>query len=135
MNETSAKEWLTKAWHHFSSGRLLYEADHYTDVIAVDFHYAVEVALKSILALQNKKIVKTHDLIEISELIQDYIEFDLEETKLLILISTYHLRGSYPPRDRKMPSREELKDVLEFTETLFQDVCKRLNIKESEVKI
>ncbi len=135
MNETSAKEWLTKAWHHFSSGRLLYEADHYTDVIAVDFHYAVEVALKSILALQNKKIVKTHDLIEISELIQDYIEFDLEDTKLLILISTYHLRGSYPPRDRKMPSREELKDVLEFTETLFQDVCKRLNIKESEVKI
>jgi len=134
MNEASAKEWLNKAWHHFSSGKLLYEAEHYTDVIAVDFHYAVEVTLKSILALQNKKIVKTHDLIDISEQVSEYIEFDFEEKKLLILISTYHIRGSYPPRDRKMPSRKELKVVLDFAETLFEEVCTKLNIDEGSVK-
>ena len=50
MNKTSAKDWIIKAWHHFSSGQLLYEANHYTDVIAVDFHYAIEVLLKSFLA-------------------------------------------------------------------------------------
>ena len=133
MNKTSAKDWIIKAWHHFSSGKLLYEANHYTDVIAVDFHYAIEVLLKSFLAYENKKIIKTHDLIEISELVSDYVEFDLEEKKLLILISTYHIRGSYPPKDRKMPSRDELKIVLDYTEQLFDRVCNILEIEKSEL--
>ena len=46
MNETSAKEWLTKAWHNLGSAQILYKADHYTDVIAVDLHYSVEIMLK-----------------------------------------------------------------------------------------
>ena len=29
MNKQAAMEWLNKAWHHFSSGELLYEANHY----------------------------------------------------------------------------------------------------------
>jgi len=37
----------------------LYEANHYTDTIAVDLHYAVETALKSFLAYENKKIVNS----------------------------------------------------------------------------
>lgn len=64
MNKTSAEEWLTKSWHHFSSGRVLYNANHYTDTIGIDLHYSVEIMLKSILAYENKKIPKTHDLIE-----------------------------------------------------------------------
>ena len=133
MNETATKEWLNKAWHHLSSGKLLYKAKHYTDVIAVDLHYAIEVTLKSFLAYQNKKIIKTHDLIAISELIKEYILFNYEEKKILILITTYHIRGSYPPRDRRMPSRGEIKEVLEFAEGLFEEVCKILKIS-SDVK-
>ncbi len=29
MNETSAKEWLTKAWHHLGSAKILYKAKHF----------------------------------------------------------------------------------------------------------
>lgn len=47
MNEPAAKEWLTKAWHHYGSAQILYEANHYTDTIAIDLHYAIEVTLKS----------------------------------------------------------------------------------------
>ena len=54
MNETAAKEWLTKAWHHFSSARILLDADHYTDVIAIELHYAIETMLKSFSAYENK---------------------------------------------------------------------------------
>lgn len=134
MNKTSAKEWLNKAWHHFSSAKILYEANHYTDVIAVDLHYAVEVTLKAFLAYENQKIVKTHDLIEISELVKDKISFDYEEKKMMVLISTYHIKGSYPPRDNKMPSRDEIKEVLEFASELFDKVCSILDINLSEVK-
>ena len=65
MNKTASKEWLNKAWHHLSSGKLLYKANHYTDVIAIDLHYAIEVTLKSFFAYQNKRIIKTHDIVEL----------------------------------------------------------------------
>ena len=34
MNETSAKEWFVKAWHNLSTAKILYDVDHYTDIIA-----------------------------------------------------------------------------------------------------
>ena len=42
-NKKLAIDWLNKSWHHYSSGKLLYEAEHYTDTISIDLHYAVEI--------------------------------------------------------------------------------------------
>lgn len=134
MNEPAAKEWLNKAWHHFSSGQILYEANHYTDVIAIDLHYAAEVSLKAFLAYENKKILKTHNLIELHAHIIENIEFDEDDKEILRLISTYHIKGSYPTRDRRMPPREEIKEVLDFTNKLFHKICTLLNINPEEVK-
>ena len=118
----------------FSSAKILYEANHYTDVIAVALHYAVEVSLKAFLAYENKKITKTHDLIELYESIKEHIGFNEEELGLMDIITTYHIRGSYPPRDNKMPSRDEKKEVLEFSEELFEKVCTVLDINLSELR-
>ena len=134
MNKKSAKEWLNKAWHHLSSGKILFEANHYTDTIAVDLHYAVEVTLKAFLAYENKKIIKTHDLIELHSLVKNKIEFNYDELALLEKITTYHIVGSYPPRNNRLPEREEIREVLIFSENLFKSVCKILNIEISEVK-
>ena len=135
MNKQAAIEWLNKAWHHFSSGKLLYEAHHYTDVIGIDLHYAVEVTLKALLAYDNKKIKKTHNLLEIHSYLTDKIDFSSEELDLMDRISTYHIKGSYPIQDRQMPSRDELKEVLEFSDELFHRVCKILDIDEKVVKV
>jgi len=135
MNKTSSKEWLIKAWHNLSSASLLYNAKHYTDVIAVELHYSVEKVLKSFLAYENKKIPKTHDLNEIHETILDKISFTNEELDLLDIITEYHIDESYPVYDRKMPSREELQEVLYFTEAVFQKVCNILDIKLEEVQV
>lgn len=134
MNEQAAKEWLTKAWHHYSSGRILYDANHYTDTIGVDLHYAIEVILKSFLAYENKKILKTHNLLEIAELIEYYIIFSDEEAILLSIVTKYHIAGSYPTPNRLLPSREEIKIVLDFSDYLFNQVCTILNIDPEEVK-
>ena len=134
MNKTVAIEWLEKAWHHFSSGKLLYEARHYTDTIGIDLHYAIEVMLKAFLAYENKKIIKTHDLLELQKHIKHFIKFDIEEKKLLGKISTYHIEASYPSKDRPMPTYEELKEVIDFGKELFSKICKILDINESEVK-
>ena len=41
MNKASAKEWLEKAWHNLSGAKVLYDANHYSDIVAVELHYAV----------------------------------------------------------------------------------------------
>jgi len=65
--------------------------------------------------------------------IQDKIFFNNDEKELLISITEYHIEESYPAINRKMPSREEIKEVLDFTEKLFDKVCKILDIDKSEV--
>jgi HEPN domain-containing protein len=134
MNEASAKEWLTKAWHHYSSGRILYDANHYTDTIGIDLHYAIEITLKSFLAYENKKILKTHNLLEIAELVKTHIVFSDEESILLSIITKYHIIGSYPTPHRKLPERKEIKQVLDFANDLFNEVCTLLNISLDEIK-
>ena len=129
MNETSAKEWLTKAWHHLGSANILYQANYYTDTIAVDLHYAVEIMLKSFLAYQNKKIIKTHNLIDLYKSIMDYIEFNDDELDILDLITTYHIKEAYPPMYRELASKEEIKEVLDFAQKLFDRVCEILDIE------
>jgi len=133
MNTQAVKEWLIKAWHNLSTAQLLYQAEHYTDVIAVDLHYAVEKMLKSFLAYENKKIPKTHDLVDIYELIKKYI--NLENKKFLLdQIGEYHIEESYPAFDRPLPPRKEIKEVLDFTEELFDEVCEILGIEKESLK-
>lgn len=135
MNEASAKEWLVKAWHHLSSAKLLFEANHYTDVIAVDLHYALEIMLKSFLAYQNKQILKTHNLLELHSHIGDFINFNEDEKDVLRIASAYHIKGSYPTPHRALPAREEIRKVLDFTEGLLEEVCRILTIESAGIKI
>lgn len=132
MNEPAAREWLTKAWHNLSSATLLYDAGHYTDVIAVEIHYACEKSLKSILAYQNKKIPKTHDLIEIYKELMGVLE--LQELELLRQISEYHIEESHPAFGRQLPPKEEMCDALRFTESLFKKICDLLQIDDETVR-
>lgn len=134
MNEAAAKEWLTKAWHHYSSAALLFQVQHFTDVIAVDLHYAVEITLKSILAYENKKILKTHDINELAKLLDEHLTFTHDEERLMVIITTYHIKGSYPTPHRKLPSRDEIQKVLVFADQLLERVCTLLIIPIDEIK-
>ena len=135
MNVVSAREWLIKSWHHWSSAKILYDAHHFTDCIAVDLHYSIEISLKSILAYRNSKIVKSHDLLEIHALIADQIEFDEEELSLLDIVTRYHIKESYPNPSRNLPPRDEIKQVLEFADQLLERVCNLLNISIHDIKV
>ena len=107
MNKTSAKEWLEKAWHNLSGAKVLYDANHYSDIVAVELHYAVEKILKTFLAFENKQIPKTHELITIYDLIKQHINLE-EYIGLLKQITKYHIEEAYPTFDRDMPSYDEL---------------------------
>ena len=132
MNRLAATEWLKKAYHDLTSAKILFEADHYTDSIGVDLHYAIEKSLKTYLAYHNEKIPKTHNLPELYERVIDHIEID--DSDILYVANTYHIEMSYPQYERNLPSREEVREVLEFSEKLFYKVVKSLDIDLEEIK-
>ncbi|WP_300168941.1 HEPN domain-containing protein [Sulfuricurvum sp.] len=127
----SAKEWLTKSWHNLSTAILLYDVSHYTDIIAVELHYSIEKTLKSFLAYSNQKIPKTHDLIEIYALVDENIT--IENETILSIATKYHIEESYPTVSRSLPERYQIKEVLDFAMTLFDDVCTKLNIDKNDL--
>ena len=134
MNKTSAKEWLVIAFHDLQSAKILYEANHYTDSIGNDLQQSIEKILKSILAVENKKIPKTHDLLEVYESINDKISFDDDDFLILAKATEYHKEDRYPNPNYSLPSRDEIKEVLDFTERLFDKVCSILEIDKKELK-
>jgi len=131
MNKLSAIEWLRKSYHDLKSAQILYEANHYTDSIGVDLHYAIEKSFKAFLAYDNVKIPKTHNLPELNEIVSRYIE--IEDDSILYVANKYHIEVSYPLYSRSLPSREEIKEVMNFTENLFDEVLKVLDIKKADI--
>ena len=132
MNKSSAIEWLIIAYHDLGSAKILYEADHYTDSIGNDLQQAIEKILKSELAFKNKKIPKIHDLYEIYDLLEVIILEDVD-IKYLHTATEYFKEDRYPNPNHSLPSRKEIKDVLEFTENLFEKVCILLEVDKSEI--
>ncbi len=134
MNETAAKEWLIKAWHHLSSAKLLLNADHFTDIIAIEIHYAIEITLKTYYAYKNKKVLKTHDLLEIYNDFESELNFSEEEVRKLGIATDYHLSEAYPISDKFLPEKIEIQSMLIFSEDIFIRTCKNLKIALKDVK-
>ena len=70
-NKKHAKEWLEKARHNLKAAEILFKANHYTDVIGIELHQAIEKTLKALPAFSNKKIEPKNtnneiDLIEVA---------------------------------------------------------------------
>ncbi|MCK4541075.1 MAG: HEPN domain-containing protein [Spirochaetales bacterium] len=132
-NSKSSMEWLTKAYHNLSSAIILFEAKHYTDTIGNELQQAMEKSLKAFLSYDNKQIKKTHDLLEISELVTDYIKFNAIEMRILNTASDYYTQDRYPAQNLELPTRDEIKDVMDFAQELFNKVCNILDIDKQEV--
>ena len=134
MNKNAALEWLVKSWHNYSAAKVLLDANHYTDTIAVELHYSLEKSLKAILAYENRKIPKTHDLDELYVLVQDnYIILNDTELELIGIATEYHIEESYPSVIKDLPDRSEIKQVLNFTNSFLYRVCGKLKIDINQI--
>jgi HEPN domain-containing protein len=132
-NKESAVQWVTKAYHDLSSAQILYAANHYTDTIAGDLQQALEKCLKSFMAYGNEPVKKTHDLVELSKLVEQYIQFGSAEMDLLDAATTYYTHDRYPG-PVALPSRQQVKEILEFAKKVFAAVCQILEIDENQLK-
>ena len=132
-NQTAVKEWLTRAYHDLSSAQVLYDANHYTDTIGFALQQAIEKTLKSFLAYENKQIQRTHNLVDVYGLVDNYIQLDESQIKVLGIATTYCIEDRYPPVELDLPPREEIKEVLDFAADLFARVCQILEVDKQEI--
>jgi HEPN domain-containing protein len=131
-NKPLAKKWLAKAWHDLTAARVLFEADHYTDVIGAELQQAIEKTLKAYLAYDSKKIKKTHDLLEVYEMVSAYCYIDEIEIEYLAMASNFYKMEKYPIGNIEMPDKAEVARVLEFAEDLFKKTADKLEIESLE---
>lgn len=134
MNKTAAMEWLEIAYHDLKSAKILYDADHFTDSIGCDLQQALEKSLKSIIASQNNKIPKSHDLYEIYVLVDDIVNID-DKLDFLYKATEYYKEDRYPNPNYSLPPKKEIEELLQFTEVFFEDVCKALDIDKTKLGI
>ena len=85
------------------------------------------------MAYDNRPILKTHNLVELYELLSDKIEIDDEHVYLLSIATTYQTKQRYPVVHKKLPAKHEIKEITVFAEIFFRHVLKTLDIRESEV--
>ena len=134
VNKTHAKEWLEKAYHDLDSANILFVSGHYTDTIGYIYHQSIEKIYKSIIAFENNPILKTHNLIELNEILEGYFNLNEDEIMILSLVTTYHTKQRYPSIHKTLPTKEEIKKVKELAIYLFNKVCKILDINKEELK-
>ncbi len=133
MNKKASIEWLVIGYHDLKSAQLLFEVNHYTDSIGNDLQQSIEKILKSILAYQNLKILKTHNLYEIYDSIKYKLELQDNELVMLEKATEYFIEDRYPNPNYCLPEKGEIKEMLEFAEELFDRVCNILDIDKSDV--
>jgi len=134
MNKTASKEWLTIACHDLQSARILLDANHFTDSIGSDLQQSLEKMLKSIIAYKNSKIPKSHDLLEVYEYVIDEFKIDENEIIFFVKATEYYKEDRYPNPNYSLPPRDEIQEVLEFTQKLFDKVCALLGLDKSEIE-
>jgi len=132
-NKTYAKEWLTFSKKNLDTAKLLFEASHYEDIIGVEIQQSLEKLLKSIMANENIKIPKEHDLVKLYFMIDAFMDIKDDEVILLKIATNYYKEDRYPNPNYSLPSRDEIKRVLDFAEKLFDDVCGILDIDREEI--
>ncbi len=133
-NKTLAIEWLRIAFHDLESAKILYTAHHYTDSIGSDLQQSLEKTLKSLLAFENRRILKTHNLVECYSYVEEMVSLNEEELDMLDLATKYFKEERYPNPQYTLPSREEIKKVLDFTDRLFTETLSQLDITIESIK-
>ncbi len=61
-NPTYAMEWVIMARKNLETARVLFNANHHTDIIAVEIHQSIEKSMKAVLAYHGVKIPKTQSI-------------------------------------------------------------------------
>lgn len=121
-NHQYANEWLTLAWKNLETAKLLIREKHFTDSIAIEIHQVIEKSFKTVLAFYGKKIVKTHDLLVIYNLIENNIEITEDILETILIINDYYESEKYPGPHYYVPKRQDVEYHFTIASNIFEKI-------------
>ena len=121
-NQTYALEWILMARKNLETARVLFNANHYTDIIAVEIHQSIEKSMKAVLAYYGVKIPKTHDLIFLYDLCSESLKLGEDALNELLIINDYYEVERYPGPKYYTPEKSEVMQNLEFATMIHNKV-------------
>lgn len=126
-NQTYAKEWLDRSKRNLETAILLFNHDHYTDVIAIDLHQTLEKAFKAIYAYYGIAIPRTHNLLPLYEFV--ITKFEIPEVTFddILIISDYYEADRYPGPRYFLPSNNEIAIYLDLTKRIYNVIELHIN--------
>ena len=121
-NPTYATEWVIMARKNLETARVVFDANHYTDIIAVEIHQSIEKSMKAVLAYHGVKIPKTHDLIFLYDLCSESLKLGEDALNELLIINDYYEVERYPGPKYYTPEKSEVMQNLEFATMIYNKV-------------
>ncbi len=109
-----AEKDLEGAKHSISGG--------YLEIGAFLLQQSAEKALKAVLIKEQKKLVKTHDLVKLSELIGTPKEIQNFCNEL----NPAYMFNRYPDADGKLNLKNDIKNLIKWVEEILKWVKKKL---------
>jgi len=126
-NKAYALEWYVIAHRNLETAQLLHQVNHYTDVIAIDLHQALEKGLKAIYAFNGTSIPRIHSLPFLFDYASKWIDLSDIPIEKIIAISDYYESDRYPGPKYFMPSSDEILQNIILTETILERIKKHID--------
>jgi len=120
-NATAAREWLSFALKDLEEAILLDQHDFYTDKIGFSLQQASEKCLKALLAYENKKITKVHDLVELLAEVDSVLKFD-DYVETMTRLNGFYIASRYPMPIIFSPSKEQTKAYIVKTQEFYETI-------------
>lgn len=115
------KEWLEQAKKDLAGAEYNIKGN-YPEIGAFLLQQSAEKALKAVLIKEQKKLVKTHDLVNISKL----IEVPEEIKNCCNELNPAYMFSRYPDVEGKMNLKDEIKNLIKCAESILEWAEKRL---------
>lgn len=130
MNDKTAiiKKWIEKGDHDLGTAIITYtHLPKYSDTITFHCQQAVEKYLKSYLIHLGLKVPKTHDLVYISEIINQKDKIQKDWFDKISVLADYAIEIRYPDQTIELTD-EEISEAIGIAKEFRKIITKKLNI-------
>ena len=128
QNKSIASEWLELAKRNLDAAKILFKEKHFNDVIGIELHQSIEKCLKAVPAFHGKTVLKTHDLIVLLSIAEEYIIIENDLKRSLETATDYYVENRYPGGGFNfLPSDKEIEELIESADYVYKTVKEYIN--------
>jgi HEPN domain-containing protein len=134
-NKKLAIEWLKSSYYDLENIKYIINVEYLTHIVAFHSQQSIEKSFKTLIVLYSNKLPKQHDLLKLHTRIKDYL--DIKDENILEDLNELYIDSRYPGDMGLLPygkpTIDDAKEFYEFANSVFDRVCKILEIDKQEL--